>query len=149
MRVLLRDDIEGVGRRGDIVNVADGYARNFLFPTRQALKASDGIEGQATAMRRARDLRFAQSEEAARTQAEALRDVTITISARAGNTGRLFGSVSTDEIAVAIATQKGIEIERHAIGLAEPIKSIGVVEVPIQLFGEVSVNISVEVTAIS
>jgi large subunit ribosomal protein L9 len=147
MRVLLRDDVEGVGRRGDIVNVADGYARNFLFPTGQALKASDGIEGQATAMRRARDLRFAQSEEAARTQAEALRDVTVTISARAGNTGRLFGSVSAHEVAAAIATQKGIEIERDAIGLAEPIKSIGVVEVPIQLFGDVSVNVSVEVTA--
>jgi large subunit ribosomal protein L9 len=149
MRVLLRDDVQGIGRRGDIVNVADGYARNFLFPTGQALKATDGIEGQATAMRRARDLRFAQSEEAARTQADVLRDATIAISARAGTTGRLFGSVSAHEIAEAIATQKGIEVDRDAIMLPEPIKSIGVVEVPIALFGEVSVNVSVEVTATS
>jgi large subunit ribosomal protein L9 len=147
MRILLRDDVQGVGRRGDIVNVADGYARNFLFPAGRALKATDGIEGQATAMRRARDLRFAQSEEAARTQADALRDATITIAARAGTTGRLFGSVTVHEIAEAIATQKGIELERDAIQLAEPIKSIGVLEVPIRLFGDVLVNVSVEVTA--
>jgi len=147
MRILLRDDVDGLGRRGDIVNVSDGYARNFLFPTGQAQQATDGIEGQATAMRRARDLRFAQSEESARAQADALRDATVTVSARAGNTGRLFGSITSQEIAEAIAAQRGVALERDAIVLTEPIKSVGVTEVPIRLFGDLSVNVSVEVTA--
>src|ERR1700722_4882543 len=147
MRVLLRGDVAGVGRRGDIVNVADGYARNFLFPTGQALKASAGIEGQAGAMRRARDLRSAASEEAARTQADVLGGATITIAARAGSTGRLFGSVTTHEIADAISAQKGVEVERDSIGLPEPIKAVGPVDVPIHLFGDVSVTVTVEVIA--
>jgi large subunit ribosomal protein L9 len=147
MRVLLRDDVDGVGRRGDIVNVADGYARNFLFPNGKALKASENVEGQAQSMRRARDLRHAASEEAARVQADALNGVTITIEARAGSTVRLFGSVTAHEIADAINTQKGVEVERDAIALSEPIKSIGTVGVPIRLFGDVSVDINVEVTA--
>jgi large subunit ribosomal protein L9 len=147
MRVLLRGDVEGIGRRGDIVNVSDGYARNFLFPTGQALKATDGIEGQATAMRRARDLRTAQSEQAARTQAEALAGATITIAARAGANGRLFGSVAAAEIAEALAAQKGVGVDRESIALSEPIKSVGLVEVPIRLFGDLSVSVSVEVTA--
>jgi len=147
MRVLLRGDVNGVGRRGDIVNVADGYARNFLFPTGQALKATEGIEGQATSMRRARDTRIAQDEQTARTQAEALTGAAITIAARAAANGRLFGSVGAGEIAEALEAQKGIQVDRESIVLSDPIKSIGVAEVPIHLFGDLSVSISVEVTA--
>jgi large subunit ribosomal protein L9 len=147
MRVLLRGDVEGVGRRGDIVNVADGYARNFLFPTGQALKATDGVEGQATSMRRARDLRLAQDEEAARAQAERLTGVTVTIAARAGANGRLFGSVAAGEIADALAAQTGVQVDRESIVLADSIKEVGQLDVPIRLFGDLSVSISVEVTA--
>jgi large subunit ribosomal protein L9 len=147
MRVLLRGDVEGVGRRGDIVNVSDGYARNFLFPSGQALKATEGIEGQATSMRRARDLRTAQDEQAARTQADALSGVTLTIAARAGANGRLFGSVAAAEIADALVAQTGIEVDRESIVLSDSIKSVGLVEVPIHLFGGLSVSVSVEVTA--
>jgi large subunit ribosomal protein L9 len=147
MRVLLRGDVVGVGRRGDIVNVSDGFARNFLFPTGQALKATDGIEGQARSMRRGRDLRNAANEEAARAQAEVLGGATITIAARAGSTGRLFGSVTAQEIAEAVATQKGVQVDRASIVLAEPIKSVGSIDVPIHLFGDLSVSVAVEVTA--
>jgi large subunit ribosomal protein L9 len=147
MRVLLRGDVVGVGRRGDIVNVADGYARNFLFPTGQALKATEGIEGQATSMRKARDMRIAQDEQSARAQAEALTGATVTIAARASANGRLFGSVAAAEIADALVAQKGVQVERESIALGEPIKSVGVSEVPIRLFGDLSVSISVEVTA--
>lgn len=145
MRVLLRGDVQGVGRRGDIVTVSDGFARNFLFPTGRALKATDGMQGQASAMRRARDLRNARSEEAARTVAEVLGNVTITIPARAGSTGRLFGSVGAHDISTAIKDQKGVEIDESSIGLDEPIKALGALEVPIALFGDVSTNITVEV----
>jgi large subunit ribosomal protein L9 len=147
MRVLLRGDVDGVGRRGDIVNVADGFARNFLFPTGQALKATEGIEGQATSMRRARDLRLAQDEKSARIQAEALTGATVIISARAAPNGRLFGSVAAGDIAEALEAQKGIQVDRESIVLGEAIKSVGVAEVPIRLFGDLSVSISVEVTA--
>jgi large subunit ribosomal protein L9 len=147
MRVLLRDDVQGVGRRGDIVSVSDGYARNFLFPNGQALQATDGMEGQAAAMRRGRDLRNARSEEAARTVAQVLNGVVVTIPARAGATGRLFGSVGAHDIARAVKDQKGVELEVDAVALDEPIKALGSVEVPIQLFGDVAVQVVVEVTA--
>jgi large subunit ribosomal protein L9 len=147
MRVLLRGDVKGVGRRGDIVSVSDGFARNYLLPTGQALKATDSMQGQATAMRRARDLRTSRDEESARTVAEVLNNVTITIAARAGSTGRLFGSVGTQDIAGAIKEQKGVEIDPGSIELEEPIKSVGSVELPISLFGDVSVTVVLEVTA--
>lgn len=147
MRVLLREDVAGVGHRGDIVEVADGYARNFLFPNRHAMRASPSMDGQARAMRRARDLKVAESEAAARTQAAVLAEKTVRISARASSTGRLFGSIGPAEIVPALAAQTGVEIERSAIGLEEPIKALGPVEVPIYLYGEVSVTVTVEVTA--
>jgi large subunit ribosomal protein L9 len=146
MRVLLRDDVDGLGRRGDIVEVADGYARNFLFPNSRALRATDTMEGQAGAMRRARDFKAAASEETARMQASVLEGTTITIAARAGSTGRLFGSVSAQDIVEAVAAQKGVEVDRGAVGLPEPIKSVGSVEVPIHLYGEISVSLAVAVT---
>ena len=145
MRVLLRGDVQGIGRRGDIVTVSDGFARNYLFPTGQALKATDAMQGQASAMRRARDMRNARSEESARTVAQVLANVTITIPARAGATGRLFGSVSAHDVVEAIKDQKGVELDQEAVELAEPIKALGPVDIPIQLFGEVSTRVTVEV----
>ena len=147
MKVILLDDVRNIGKKYDIKDVSDGYARNFLFPTGQALKATDGIEGQATSMRRAIDLRIAQDEQAARTQAESLTGVTITIAARAAANGRLFGSVAAAEIADALEAQTSVEVDRDSIVLSEPIKSVGLVEVPIRLFGDLSVSVSVEVTA--
>lgn len=146
MRVLLRDDVDGIGRRGDIVEVADGFARNFLFPNSRALRATPTMEGQALAMRRARDFKAAASEESAQAQASILEGATITIAARAGSAGRLFGSVSAQDIAEAVAVQKGVEVDRDAIGLPEAIKAVGSVEIPIHLYGEISVNVAVTVT---
>jgi large subunit ribosomal protein L9 len=145
MRVLLRGDVQGIGRRGDIVTVSDGFARNYLFPTGQALKATEAMHGQASAMRRARDMRNARSEEAARTVVQVLANVTITIPARAGATGRLFGSVSAHDVVEAIRDQKGVELDQGAVELPEPIKALGPVDVPIQLFGDVSTSVTVEV----
>src|SRR5579863_8575999 len=88
MKVLLRQDIDGIGRRGDIVDVADGYARNFLIPGGHGLPASKGIQGQAVSMRRARDLREANDRQAAEAKAKVLAGTTVQILARAGSTGR-------------------------------------------------------------
>jgi large subunit ribosomal protein L9 len=147
MRVLLRGDVEGVGRRGDIVEVSGGYARNFLLPTGRALIATDGMDAQAAAMRRARDLRQARDEEAAQAQAAALSGTTVRVSARAGSTGRLFGSVGPAEVASAVIEQRGVELARDAVSLDEPIKAVGTTEVPVVLFGGLTVTINVEVVA--
>ncbi|MGH9045664.1 MAG: 50S ribosomal protein L9 [Acidimicrobiales bacterium] len=147
MRVLLRADVAGVGRRGDLVSVADGFARNFLFPASMALKATDGIEGQANAMRRAADMRRAVSDQAARAQAEVLDGAVVSIEARASTAGRLFGSVGVPEIVDAIAQQKGVEVDRESIALIEPIKTLGTTEVVLTLFEDVSASVVVEVNA--
>jgi large subunit ribosomal protein L9 len=145
MKVLLRDDIAGVGKRGDIVEVARGFARNYLLPTGRALVAGSKIETQAVAMRRGRDLRNTQDRDAARAVAGILGAATVTVSARAAAEGRLFGSVSAADVAEAISAQTGAEVERHRISLAEPIKTVGTHVVPVQLHEDVSAEVTVEV----
>jgi large subunit ribosomal protein L9 len=147
MKVLLRDDVAGVGRRGDIVKVAGGFARNFLLPAGRAIVASDGVEGQAEQMRRRRDLREAQDRSAAEAQATRLAGAVIPIKARAAGGGRLFGSVGPAEVAEAIGAATGVEVDRKHILLPEHIKETGSVEVPVELFRDVSVVVTVEVSA--
>jgi large subunit ribosomal protein L9 len=147
MKVLLRRDVEGLGRRGDIVDVADGYARNFLIPDGVGLRATEGIQAQAASMRRARDLREAHDRQAAEAKAKVLAGASLRISARAGATGRLFGSVGAAEIAEAAREQKGVEVDRHAFSLPEPIKQVGTYEVPVRLFRDVATSVLVEVAA--
>ena len=147
MRVLLRDDVDGVGKRGDLVEVAGGFARNFLFPTGRALKATDGMAGQAASMRRARDLRVAKDREAAESVASALGGRTLIITARAGSEGRLFGSVTAQDLADAVQQQTGAVVDRRRIHLAEPIKSVGVHTVSVHLHEDVDCELTVEVVA--
>jgi large subunit ribosomal protein L9 len=147
VRVLLREDVAGVGRRGDIVKVAGGFARNFLLPEGRALIASDGVEGQATQMRRGRDLREAQNREAAVSQATILAGAIIPISARAGAAGRLFGSIGPADVAEAIRSVKGVEIDRKHVLLAEHIKAVGSFDITVDLFDGVATVVTVEVTA--
>lgn len=149
MKVLLRRDLEGVGRRGDIVDVADGYARNFLIPGGHGMPATTGIEAQASSMRRSRDLREASDRQAAQAKASALAGSTLRVSARAGSTGRLFGSVGAVEIAEAALAQKGVDLDRHAVVLAEPIKATGSYDVAVRLFRDVETTLTVEVAAAS
>jgi large subunit ribosomal protein L9 len=147
MRVLLRDDVQGVGRRGDIVEVAGGFARNFLLPNGKALKATDAMESQAQSMRRGRDLRDARDRDAASAQAEVLSGRTLTITARSGAEGRLFGSVTAQDLADALTEQTGAVIDRRRIHLEEPIKSVGTHVVPVRLHADVEAEITVEVVA--
>ena len=147
MRVLLRSDVSGVGKKGDIVDVANGFARNFLFPTGRALVASDGVEAQAAAMRRSRDLRDAQDKDAAETVAAVLRAATVTVAARAGTEGRLFGSVTAVDVADALVAQTGAVVDRRKIHLVDPIKSLGTHVVPVHLHADVQADLTVEVVA--
>ena len=147
MKVVLRDDVDQVGKKGDIVDVAAGYGRNYLIPKGLAFVASSGVEAQATAMRRSRDVRDATDRAAAQEVATSLVPKVVTITARAGAEGKLFGSVSTAEIADAVAEQTGVTIDRRDLHLDEPIKTLGTHLVPAKLHAEVEFPITVEVVA--
>lgn len=145
MRLLLRADVSGVGKKGDLVEVADGYGRNYLLPKGFAILATAGIETQASAMRRSRDLRDAADRGAAEEVARILVPAVISVAARAGEEGKLFGSVTTSEIVEAVQTQTGIELDRKKLHLDEPIKTLGVHTVPTKLHSDVEFAITVEV----
>lgn len=146
MKVILRADIAGIGRRGDIVNVADGHARNYLLPKGFAIPASDGAVNQATAMRKARDLREAADREAAGTVAAVLTAKTFTVKAKAGNEGRLFGSVTAADIAAALSDQAGVQIDRKKI-VAQPIRTTGSHSALVRLHADVECEIKLSIVA--
>jgi large subunit ribosomal protein L9 len=146
MKVLLRTDVDGVGKRGDIIDVAGGFARNHLLPAGKAILASDGVEGQAAAMRKSRDLKDARDREGSETVAKTLVGNTITIRARAAN-DRLFGSVGTAEIVRNVEEQTGAVIDRHDLVLEEPIKTVGEHNVRVELIGGVVFELTVDVVA--
>jgi large subunit ribosomal protein L9 len=147
VKVILRADVPDVGHKGDVLDVADGYARNYLVPRGLAMTASKGALAQAESMRRARAVRDARDREAAEEVATRLTPLTIRVPARAGAEGRLFGSVTPADIAGAVQAQAGIEVERRRLHLDEPIRALGVHEVPLRLHPDVEVRLSVEVVA--
>jgi large subunit ribosomal protein L9 len=147
MQVILRTDVPELGKRGDMLDVADGYARNYLVPKGLAMKATRGAASQAASMRRARDLRDAQDRAAAEALATTLVPKVITVTARAGTEGRLFGSVTTADIAAAIEVQTNVQIDRRRLVLAEPIKSLGTHVVPAKLHADVEFPVTVDVVA--
>ena len=146
MKVLLRTDVDGVGKRGDILDVAGGFARNHLLPAGKAIAATDGVEAQASAMRRSRDLKDARDREGSETVARTLVGNTVTIPARAANE-RLFGSVSAADIVRHVEEQTGAVIDRHDLVLDEPIKTVGVHSVRVELVGGVVFELTVDVVA--
>ncbi|MEY3396555.1 MAG: ribosomal protein [Actinomycetota bacterium] len=147
MKVLLRSDVKGVGRRGDIVSVSAGHARNFLLPNDLAVVANDGTVAQAEVMRKAQELKAATERESARTLAASLATKVITISAKAGNEGRLFGSITSTEIVKAIFDQTGATIDRKQVQLEAPLRQLGEHVVVVELFAEVLTNMSVNIVA--
>jgi large subunit ribosomal protein L9 len=147
MKVLLRKDVKGVGRRGDVVEVKSGFARNYLIPSGSGLAATDTMELQAASMRRSRDLRDAQSRAAAETQKGVIEAASISIAARAGTNGRLFGSVTEADIVNAIRTATNISLERGQINLDEHIKVLGAASATAELFDGVLATVKFEVVA--
>ncbi len=145
MKVLLRDDVKSLGKRGDIVDVADGYARNLLVPSGVALVATAKMTQQAAAMRRARDLKEGRDREAAQRVQELLVEAPIKVYAKAGKEGRLFGSVTASDISDAIRVQIGAEIDRKTINIVAPIRSLGVHNVTVDLYTGVTAEVAVEV----
>jgi large subunit ribosomal protein L9 len=134
-----------LGKRGDICDVADGFARNFLLPKGHAIPASSGIDKQAATMRRARETKDAHARQVAETVARGLVQHVIRLPMRAGPEGKLFGSVTTANIADAIAEQAGVQIDRYKLQLSEPIKTLGTHEVPVRLHSEVEFPVTIEI----
>ena len=137
MKVILRSDISNLGKRGDIVEVAAGHARNYLLPRGLAIGATDGAVAQAASMRRARDLRDSQDRDSAQTIASTLVAKTITITVKAGAEGRLFGSVTSTDVAEAVETQTGIELDRKKLVMPDHIKTTGEYTVVAKLHSDV------------
>ncbi|MBW3575560.1 MAG: 50S ribosomal protein L9 [Actinobacteria bacterium] len=146
MKVILRADVANVGKRGDVLTVADGYARNYLLPRGVAMVASAGALSQAESMRRSRDVKDAAARSSAEDIARRLVPAIIQIGARAGGEGRLFGSVTTTDIAEQVLAQTGIELDRRKMHLDEPIREVGTHRVLVKLHSEVEFPVTIEVT---
>jgi large subunit ribosomal protein L9 len=146
MEVILKDDVLNLGHRGDVVKVADGYARNYLLPRKLAMQATLENKAVIEQMKAAAARRSATEKAQAEALAVKLEPVVLDFTRKSGDAGHLFGSVTSADIAAALA-EKGFEIDRRKIALAEPIKSIGDVKVAIKLFREVTAHITVNVVA--
>jgi large subunit ribosomal protein L9 len=142
MQVILRERMENLGDAGEVVVVKAGYARNYLIPKGFAYEASDSNLRRIERERAHATKRAEQDRDAARSRAASLEDVSLTFHARAAQEGRLFGSITSADIAERLA-EKGIEIDRRQIELDEPIKALGVFSVPIRLHAEVRPEIKV------
>ncbi len=144
MQVILRENIEKLGSRGDIVNVADGYARNYLLPRRLAVPATEANKKIVEQERQAHLRREARERGEAEELARLLAGVTVTIPQKAGEHDQLFGSVTAKDIAEALQ-QKNYVVDRRKIQLEEPIKQLGEYKVPVRLHKDVTAEILVQV----
>jgi large subunit ribosomal protein L9 len=147
VKVILSNDVEKLGRKGDVVSVADGYARNYLVPKGLALVATKGSLRQAEMMTRARREKEQRDKEAAAARVASLGASPVYISARAGEEGRLFGSVTKSDVDRAIEEQLGEAVDRHLVRLDDPIRSLGTHQIEIHLHEEVNALVTVEVIA--
>ncbi len=146
MEVILRDHVEHLGRRGEIVKVANGYARNYLLPRKLALLATEGNKKQVERERAKFEAKEAEERKVVDAQAARLANVEVSITRRVGETDALYGSVTTSDIAEALAA-KGFEIDRRKLQLADAIKRIGEYDVPVKLHRDVTATIKVKVVA--
>jgi large subunit ribosomal protein L9 len=144
MEVILREHVEHLGRRGDVVKVASGYARNYLLPRKLALPVTESNRRQIEREKKVAEVREAEERQQAEAFASRLAQAEIVIARRVGETDALYGSVTTADIAEALAA-KGLEVERRRIQLAEPIKQLGEFTVPVKLHRDVSADVKVQV----
>jgi large subunit ribosomal protein L9 len=146
MEVILREHVEHLGRRGDLVKVADGYARNYLLPRKLALLATEGNKKQIERERAKFEIRELEEQKSAQAVADRMANLELEISRKVGETEALYGSVTSADVADALAA-KGFEIDRRKLHLPEPIKRLGEYEVPVKLHREVTVKLKVKVVA--
>ncbi|MBV9231914.1 MAG: 50S ribosomal protein L9 [Chloroflexi bacterium] len=145
MKVILLQDIDGLGKAGDLKEVANGYARNYLLPRRLAAGATPGLIANRTQRIAAEQRRLEKQAELNRQQAERLGEVTLTFKARVGSQGRLYGSITSQDIAAALRDAENITIDRRMIDLPDPIRSIGTFSIPVKVATKLEPKITVNV----
>jgi large subunit ribosomal protein L9 len=144
MEVILREHVEHLGRRGDVVKVAAGYARNYLLPQKLALTVTDTNRRQVERERKIAETREAEERQTSEALAERISHVELVIARRVGETEALYGSVTTADIAEALGA-KGLEIERRRVQLDEPIKQLGEYTIPVRLHRDVTAHVKLAV----
>ncbi len=145
MIVILTKDVKGTGKEGDVVKVSDGYARNQLIPKGFAKEATQGNIRNLEKQKAIAAEKKAEQKAAAEKQAEQLEKVTLVIQSKGGENGKLFGSITSKDIAEALEQQEGIKVDKKKIDLAGPIKQVGETDVVVKLFPEVSAKLKVSV----
>lgn len=145
MKIVLVTDVEGLGMEGDVVDVADGYARNYLVPKEMAIKATRGAIQDAERVRQQREEADRQAKGEAEALAESLHEARVVIAARAADEGKLFGSIGVRDIAEAVKKYTGIDVDHRHITLPSPIKDIGLHEVAVKPHKEVEFQLSLDV----
>ena len=145
MKVILLEDIKGVGKKGTVYNAAEGYARNFLLPRKLAIEANKANMNELELKRRAETGKAQKELESAEKSGKALNDVSVTVKVKAGENGKLFGSVTNREIAQALYEQHGIGVDKKKIVINEPIKSTGEAVVDVKLHANITAKLSVNV----
>jgi len=145
MQVLLLQNVPGVGSAGQVKKVADGYARNYLLPHKLAVLADDGTIKQADSVKQASLRREAKTKTEAEELAKLISQITLTFQAKAGEGDRLFGSITSGDIADALARDKHVTVDKRKVELENPIKELGTRQIPIKLHPEVSAQVTVVV----
>lgn len=145
MKLILTASVDALGVEGDIVDVADGYARNYLLPRNMAIRATDGALKHAEALRDSRLEAAKKAREEAEAIAANLVSSRVVIAAQAGDEGKLFGSIGASDIAEGVAKFTGVELDRRSIHLERPIKDIGLHEIPIKLHADVEFTLTLDV----
>ncbi len=145
MKVILLQDIKGSGKRDDIINVSDGYARNFLFPKKLAVEATPGAQKEIERKRAAEAAREAERRASAEEKAKQLKGKTINLAVKCGEKGRLYGSITTAEIAEQLKKQHGIEVDKKKIDLTDPIRNVGDTTVSVWLYSGITTTMTVHV----
>ncbi len=146
MKVLLLEDVENIGHAGSVVNVADGYARNLLLPRRLAKGVTEGSVKEVEQVRRAAERKRTRQLSASQDLARQIEGVTLTFQARAGDTGKLYGSITTADIATALEQRTGIQVDRRKI-VADPLRQLGECQVEVHLIADVVAHVKVIVEA--
>ncbi len=147
MKVVLLKDVKGQGKRDDIINVSDGYARNFLFPQKLAMEATTGAMKEIQLKRAAQDAREAEALRQAQEKADGLKGKVIELKVKCGDKGRLYGSVTSAEVADALEKQHGVKVDKRKLDLGEPIKEVGEREISVWLYTGVTTKMKLNITA--
>ena len=145
MKVVLLKDVKNIGKRDEILNVSDGYARNFLFPQKLAVEATPGALKEIERKRAAQDAREAERLADAKEKAAALKNKVITLAVKCGEKGRLYGSVTSAEVADALEAQHGVKVDKRKIDLGDSIREVGVREITVWLYTGVTTPMKLNV----